>query len=158
METGRGKYRLSALEEAKTLFLPQMDESDLLLNRPPDRIGHGTFLHPEVGGSQSLVDKVVKSNIPLELCLMSNVKGQTVPRFSKHHFNYWYQLGHPSEFVPMIKESFVQTCLKNISWQLPFLVLNHEDVWKLSQQATDCIFGPEDVKQKWKELHLQVLK
>lgn len=43
----------------------QLEETDLLLNLPPDRIGHGTFLHPEVGGSQSLVDKVVKNNIPL---------------------------------------------------------------------------------------------
>lgn len=43
----------------------QLEESDLLLNLPPDRIGHGTFLHPEVGGSKGLVDKVVKNNIPL---------------------------------------------------------------------------------------------
>lgn len=43
----------------------QLDETDLLLNLPPDRIGHGTFLHPEVGGSKSLVDKVLKNHIPL---------------------------------------------------------------------------------------------
>lgn len=43
----------------------QLEETDLLLNLPPDRIGHGTFLHPEVGGSKNLVDKVVKNNIPL---------------------------------------------------------------------------------------------
>ena len=110
----------------------QVEESDLLLTLPPDRIGHGTFLHPEVGGSQSLVDKVLKNNIPLgetelemkwlfcglcttltvflisplvELCLTSNIKGQTVPFYSKHHFKYWYQLGHPSvicvSFIPL---------------------------------------------------------
>lgn len=50
----------------KLLQVPsQMEETDLLLNLPPDRIGHGTFLHPEVGGSQNLVDKVTKNNIPL---------------------------------------------------------------------------------------------
>lgn len=43
----------------------QRDESELLLNLPPDRIGHGTFLHPEVGGSDSLVEKVCKQNIPI---------------------------------------------------------------------------------------------
>lgn len=43
----------------------QLEESDLLLDLPPDRIGHGTFLHPAMGGSQGLVDKVVKHNIPL---------------------------------------------------------------------------------------------
>lgn len=50
----------------KLLQVPsQLEESDLLLNLPPDRIGHGTFLHPEVGGAQSLVDKVMNNNIPL---------------------------------------------------------------------------------------------
>lgn len=43
----------------------QLEETDLLLNLPPDRIGHGTFMHPEMGGSQNLVDKVVQKNIPL---------------------------------------------------------------------------------------------
>lgn len=43
----------------------QKEESELLLDLPPDRIGHGTFLHPEVGGSGSLVDKVCKGNIPI---------------------------------------------------------------------------------------------
>lgn len=52
--------------QQKLLQVPsQLEESDLLLDLPPDRIGHGTFLHPEVGGSESLVDKVVKNNIPL---------------------------------------------------------------------------------------------
>lgn len=100
----------------------QLEETDLLLDLPPDRIGHGTFLHPAVGGSEHLVQKVLKNNTPLgnytlilqstwgfiylfftflpplilsELCLTSNVKGQTVPSYAEHHFNYWYQLGHP---------------------------------------------------------------
>lgn len=52
--------------QLKLLQVPtQLEESDLLLNLPPDRIGHGTFLHPEMGGSQHLVDKVLKNNIPL---------------------------------------------------------------------------------------------
>lgn len=43
----------------------QLEETDLLLDLPPDRIGHGTFLHPEVGGSERLVQKVLKNNTPL---------------------------------------------------------------------------------------------
>ncbi|XP_015248989.1 PREDICTED: adenosine deaminase-like protein [Cyprinodon variegatus] len=102
---GRGRDLLPALEKARNSGLKlslhmsevpsQREESELLLNLPPDRIGHGTFLHPEMGGSQSLVDRVVDRNIPLEICLTSNVKGQTVSSYSQHHFKYWYQLGHP---------------------------------------------------------------
>ncbi|KTF85307.1 hypothetical protein cypCar_00024093, partial [Cyprinus carpio] len=71
-----GKDLLSALEKAKNcslklaLHLSEVpsyrDESVLLLNLPPDRIGHRTFLHPELGGSDSLVDKVCKQNIPID--------------------------------------------------------------------------------------------
>ncbi|KAG7231104.1 hypothetical protein INR49_027144 [Caranx melampygus] len=113
----------------------QREETDLLLNLPPDRIGHGTFLHPEVGGSQNLVDKVLKNNIPLELCLTSNTDDKGV--FSTD-LSQEYQLA-ASTFG-----------------------LSHEAVWKLSQQAIDCIFAPETVKQqlrqKWKSLQPQVLQ
>ena len=43
----------------------QKEVCELLLDLTPDRIGNGTFLHPEVGGSDSLVDKVCKQNIPI---------------------------------------------------------------------------------------------
>lgn len=58
---------LHGLRKSSCLFQvsSQRDESELLLNLPPDRIGHGTFLHPEFGGSDSLVDKVCKQNIPI---------------------------------------------------------------------------------------------
>ncbi|KAG7252504.1 hypothetical protein CRUP_001726 [Coryphaenoides rupestris] len=97
----------------------QLEETGLLLTLPPDRIGHGTFLHPEVGGCQTLVDKVVEHNIPLDL-------------------SQEYQLA-ASTFG-----------------------LTPEDVWKLSQQAIDCTFAPENVKQqlkqRWIDLRPHVLQ
>uniref|UniRef100_A0A8D3AFB0 N6-Methyl-AMP deaminase n=1 Tax=Scophthalmus maximus TaxID=52904 RepID=A0A8D3AFB0_SCOMX len=140
----------------------QLEESDLLLNLPPDRIGHGTFLHPEVGGSQILVDKVLKNNIPLELCLTSNIKGQTVPCYSKHHFKYWYQLGHPSVICTDDKGVFSTDLSQEYQLAASTFGLSREAVWKLSQQAIDCIFAPEAVKQqlkqKWTDLQPQVFQ
>ncbi|XP_035653855.1 adenosine deaminase-like protein isoform X6 [Oncorhynchus keta] len=122
---GHGRDLLPALQKAKNCGLKlslhlsevpsQADESELLLNIPPDRIGHGTFLHPEVGGSQSLVDKVRKHNTPLELCLTSNVKGQTVSSYSQHHFLYWYQMGHPC-VICTTRGCSAKTCLRSTSW------------------------------------------
>ncbi|CAJ1056421.1 adenosine deaminase-like protein [Xyrichtys novacula] len=169
---GHGKDLLPALQKAKNCGLKlslhlsevptQQEETDLLLNLPPDRIGHGTFLHPEVGGSQSLVDKVRKNNIPLELCLTSNVKGQTVPSYSKHHFNYWYQLGHPSVICTDDKGVFSTDLSQEYQLAASTFGLSHEDVWKLSQQAIDCIFAPDDMiqqlKQKWVDMKPQVFK
>ncbi|XP_071370000.1 N6-Methyl-AMP deaminase isoform X2 [Centroberyx affinis] len=140
----------------------QLEESDLLLNLPPDRIGHGTFLHPEVGGSQSLVDKVVKNNIPLELCLTSNVKGQTVSCYSQHHFQYWYQLGHPSVICTDDKGVFCTDLSQEYQLAASTFGLSREAIWKLSQQAIDCTFAPESLKQqlkqRWMELQPQVFQ
>lgn len=32
---------------------------------PPDRIGHGTFLHPDVGGTEEIVQEVIRGGIPI---------------------------------------------------------------------------------------------
>ncbi|GAA6224044.1 adenosine deaminase-like protein [Lates japonicus] len=167
---GDGKSLLPALQRAKNCGLKlslhlaevpsQLEESDLLLNLPPDRIGHGTFLHPEVGGSQSLVDKVLKNNIPLELCLTSNIKGQTVPCYTEHHFKYWYQLGHPSVICTDDKGVFCTDLSQEYQLAASTFGLSREAIWKLSHQAIDCIFAPETVKQqlrqKWIDLQPQV--
>lgn len=169
-KVGQGKDLLPALQKAKSCGLKlslhlseipsQLEESDLLLNLPPDRIGHGTFLHPEVGGSESLVEKVVKNNIPLELCLTSNVKGQTVPCYSKHHFKYWYQLGHPSVICTDDKGVFCTDLSQEYQLAASTFDLSREAVWKLSHEAIDCIFAPDAVKQqlkqKWTDLQPQV--
>ncbi|XP_037307848.1 adenosine deaminase-like protein [Pungitius pungitius] len=169
---GHGKDLLPALQRAKDFGLKlslhlsevpsQQEESNLLLDLPPDRIGHGTFLHPEMGGSQSLVDKVVASNIPLELCLTSNVKGKTVPCYSKHHFKYWYQMGHPSIVCTDDKGVFSTNLSQEYQLAATTFGLSHEAIWKLSQQAIDCIFAPDTVKrqlkQKWDAMKPQVFK
>ncbi|XP_024138582.1 adenosine deaminase-like protein [Oryzias melastigma] len=169
---GHGKHFLPALERAKNCGLKlslhlsevqsQREESELLLNLPPDRIGHGTFLHPEMGGSQSLVDKVVKNRIPLELCLTSNIKGQTVPMFSLHHFKYWYQLGHPTVICTDDKGVFCTDLSQEYQLVASTFGLSQKEIWKLSQQAIDCIFAEDAVKQqlkkRWQDLHPQVFK
>ncbi|XP_038857594.1 adenosine deaminase-like protein isoform X2 [Salvelinus namaycush] len=162
---GHGRDLLPALQKAKNCGLKlslhlsevpsQADESELLLNIPPDRIGHGTFLHPEVGGSQSLVDKVRKHNTPLELCLTSNVKGQTVSSYSQHHFLYWYQMGHPSVICTDDKGVFCTDLSKEYQLAASTFNLSQEDMWTLSQKAIDCTFAPDlkqQLHQKWLEL------
>lgn len=32
---------------------------------PPDRIGHGTFMHPVVGGTEEIVQEVTRRKIPI---------------------------------------------------------------------------------------------
>lgn len=163
---GHGRDLLPALERAKNSGMKlalhlsevpsQCEESELLLNLPPHRIGHGTFLHPEVGGSQSLVDKVVKNSIPLELCLTSNVKGQTVPCYSKHHFQYWYQRGHPVVICTDDKGVFCTELSQEYQLAASTFGLSQEAMWRLSEQAIDCTFAPEGLKQQLKQTWTQL--
>ncbi|KAI2648344.1 Adenosine deaminase-like protein [Labeo rohita] len=141
---------------------PNRDETELLLNLPPDRIGHGTFLHPEVGGSDSLVEKVCKQNIPIEMCLTSNVKGQTVPSYDKHHFQYWYKRGHPCVLCTDDKGVFCTDLSQEYQLAASTFGLTQEAVWMLSQQAIGYTFAPEPIKQrlekKWAELKKEILQ
>jgi len=42
-----------------------LHETQPLLSVEPDRIGHGTFLVPELAGGSELADAVLAANIPL---------------------------------------------------------------------------------------------
>ncbi|MBN3289589.1 ADAL protein, partial [Polypterus senegalus] len=153
---GHGKDYIPALQRAKNVGLKlalhlsevpnQKEETELLLTLPPDRIGHGTFLHPEVGGSQELVDYVRKNCIPLELCMTSNVKGQTVASYDKHHFLYWYNLQHPCILCTDDKGVFATELSTEYELAATTFSLNLADIWSLSTQAIDCSFAPSSVK------------
>lgn len=41
------------------------EETSVMLDLPPDRIGHGTCIHPDYGGTQILLGKTRAANIPL---------------------------------------------------------------------------------------------
>ncbi|KAL4658771.1 adenosine deaminase-like protein isoform X1 [Arapaima gigas] len=167
---GHGKDLLPALQKARNCglklalhmseVLSQKEESELLLTLPPDRIGHGTFLHPEVGGSMSLVHKVRQQNIPLELCLTSNIMSKTVESYEKHHFLYWYQLGHPCVLCTDDKGVFSTSLSQEYQLAASTFGLDQEAVWMLSQQAINCSFAPEAVKeqlqQRWAEYKSQL--
>ena len=45
--------------------VPNVEEAHILLEFTPDRIGHGTCLHPDSGGSQVLLDVVETHSIPI---------------------------------------------------------------------------------------------
>uniref|UniRef100_A0A8C3VJ63 Adenosine deaminase like n=1 Tax=Catharus ustulatus TaxID=91951 RepID=A0A8C3VJ63_CATUS len=103
---GRGQDFFEPLSEAKKTGLKlalhlseipnQEEETKILLGLPPDRIGHGTYLNSTAAGSEEIVSLVRQNRIPIEFCMTSNIKSQTVPSCDKHHFGYWYNMGHPA--------------------------------------------------------------
>ncbi|KZT57900.1 adenosine deaminase-like protein [Calocera cornea HHB12733] len=70
---------------------PQNDEEDtlMLLSARPDRLGHATFLTP---AAQAIV---LRNQIPVEICLTSNLLCKTVSTLQDHHVTNFLSHKHP---------------------------------------------------------------
>ncbi|XP_078711025.1 N6-Methyl-AMP deaminase [Lampetra fluviatilis] len=155
---GHGRDFLPVLEYAKKAGLKlalhlseipsQTEETRILMDLPPDRIGHGTFLHPDVGGSQEIVDLIIQHQTPIELCLTSNVKGKTVATYDQHHFRFWYGRGHPCIICTDDKGVFATDLSQEYHIAADTFNLSKEDLWNISYRSIDCIFLPEGEKRQ----------
>ncbi|XP_047592443.1 adenosine deaminase-like protein isoform X2 [Lutra lutra] len=139
----------------------QKQETQVLLDLLPDRIGHGTFLNSSEGGSPDLVDFVRQYQIPLELCLTSNIKSQTVPSYDQHHFGFWYSIAHPSVICTDDKGVFATHLSQEYQLAAETFNLNQSQVWDLSYKSIDYIFASDstrsELRRKWNHLKPKVL-
>ncbi|XP_052766225.1 adenosine deaminase-like protein isoform X1 [Mya arenaria] len=149
-EEGRRQGLKLALHLAE---VPAPEETWKILQVTPDRIGHGTCLQPDTGGSKQLEDFVTRHRIPLELCLTSNIVGKTVEGYDNHHFQYWYDLGHPCVICTDDKGVFSTTLSREYSIAAETFSLSDKQMWDLSYRSIDFIFSDEHVKhmlrKKW---------
>ncbi|XP_027427575.1 adenosine deaminase-like protein isoform X5 [Zalophus californianus] len=139
----------------------QKKETQVLLDLLPDRIGHGTFLNSSEGGSLDLVDFVRQHQIPLELCLTSNIKSQTVPSYDQHHFGFWYSIAHPSVICTDDKGVFATHLSEEYQLAAETFNLTQSQVWDLSYESIDYIFASDrtrsELRRKWNHLKPKVL-
>ncbi|KAL5004933.1 hypothetical protein ScPMuIL_018389 [Solemya velum] len=126
--------------------VPNKEETMALLKVLPDRIGHGTCLHQEAGGSLELVEFVAKHRIPLELCLTSNVKGRTVSDFDNHQFKLWYDLGHPCIICTDDKGVFSTSLSQEYSIAANTFGLSNEAVLDMACNSIEHIFAEDNLK------------
>uniref|UniRef100_A0A2K6P5F5 N6-Methyl-AMP deaminase n=1 Tax=Rhinopithecus roxellana TaxID=61622 RepID=A0A2K6P5F5_RHIRO len=139
----------------------QKKETQILLDLLPDRIGHGTFLNSSERGSLDLVDFVRQHRIPLELCLTSNVKSQTVPSYDQHHFGFWYSIAHPSVICTDDKGVFATHLSQEYQLAAETFNLTQSQVWDLSYESINYIFASDstrsELRKKWNHLKPRVL-
>ncbi|XP_068961995.1 adenosine deaminase-like protein isoform X3 [Petaurus breviceps papuanus] len=168
---GHGKDFLEPLLEAKKAGLKlalhlseipnQEEETQALLGLPPDRIGHGTFLSSCVGGSLDLVEFVKQHRIPLELCLTSNIKSQTVPSYDQHHFGFWYGIAHPSVICTDDKGVFATRLSQEYQLAAETFDLTQTQMWDLSYESINYIFASSSTKselrKKWNNMKSKLL-
>ncbi|EMP39001.1 Adenosine deaminase-like protein [Chelonia mydas] len=126
------------------------EETKILLGLPPDRIGHGTFLSSTTS-SEDLVELVRQNHIPIELCMTSNFKSQTVPSCDKHHFGYWYNMGHPTVLCTDDKGVFATDLSQEYQLVAKTFNLTPSQIWDLSYESINYIFASDSVKLKLRE-------
>lgn len=133
----------------------------MLLDLLPDRIGHGTFLNSCEGGSLDQVDFVRQHQIPLELCLTSNIKSQTVASYDQHHFGFWYSIAHPSVICTDDKGVFSTHLSQEYRLAAETFNLTPSQVWDLSYESISYIFASHntrsELRKRWNHLKPKVL-
>ena len=128
------------------------EETSLLLSLCPDRLGHGTFIHQEVGGSGELEDRVLTHKIPIEVCLTSNVKGQTVSNYENHHLSWWHKRGHPVIICTDDKGVFSTSLSEEYAIAVQTFSLNQQQLRKLAFSAVNHIFENGIMKNELRRL------
>ncbi|XP_012251017.2 adenosine deaminase-like protein isoform X2 [Athalia rosae] len=128
--------------------VPNPVEVKDILNFKPDRLGHCTCIHPNLGGSKELLEMLLASNIPVELCPTSNVKCGTVPNYESHHFQYLYKAGHPISLSTDDKGVFATSLSKEYEYIAEHFSIGLSDLRKIARSAINYTFASDVEKEK----------
>ncbi|KAL2339169.1 hypothetical protein Fmac_013615 [Flemingia macrophylla] len=111
-----------------------------MLDFLPQRIGHACFFEEEHW------KRLKSSNIPVEICLTSNIRTLSVPTIDAHHFADLYNAKHP--LVLCTDDSGVfSTCLSNeYKIAASSFGLGRKEMFELSKNAIEFIFADNVVK------------
>ncbi len=77
--------------------VPNHEETKAVLEMllPTDRVGHGTCIHPDCGGTQELWELLLERKIPVEACPSSNLLCGSIKSVSNHQSVHLLRAGHP---------------------------------------------------------------
>lgn len=123
-----------------------------ILNFKPDRLGHGTCINPETGGSQILWDKLVEQKIFVECCLTSNVKTKTIKYYQSHHLKQFLITDHPFTLCTDDKGVFSTSLSQEFQIAAEVFGLTKHDLWKICLNTIEYTFCSEKEKQELKVL------
>jgi adenosine deaminase len=109
-----------------------------------DRIGHGT----RAAQDPALVDYLAARKIPLELCVLSNVRTCVVPEVARHPARAYFQRGiplsintdDPTLFGNSLAEEYAVLCRE--------LAFTQEDILLLIEQGIETSWLPDQRKRE----------
>jgi adenosine deaminase len=122
-----------------------VSESSSLLSIQPDRLGHATFLDDYCRKT------IYGQNIPVEICMTSNILCKTVKTFEEHHIKELLVDKHPFILCTDDKGVFFSESSNEYRIAAETFNLNEEELFTITLRSIDAIFAGDDIKQTLKQ-------
>jgi len=128
--------------------VPNPVEVAALLKFKPDRIGHGTCIHPNLGGSPDLWNILQETRTPVEVCLTSNLTCNSVPSAKEHQAGLYKDSGLP--IILCTDDKGVFSCSLSGEYHLAASTFSWDkkELFSLSRSAISHTFATSDEKKK----------
>jgi len=121
------------------------DESKEMLDFKPDRLGHVCYLNDE------LRTHVLNSNIPIEICLSSNVLTKSVSGYHSHHFKEYFAAKHPLSLCTDDYGIMSTSLSREFGLAAQHFKLSFSDMKDITLSSIDHTFADESTKKKLRE-------
>ncbi|CAB4394543.1 adenosine deaminase-like protein-like protein [Rhizophagus irregularis] len=117
-----------------------------MLELSPDRLGHATHLDPESK------DYISSKNIPVEMCMTSNVLSNTVKNYREHHIRDFLITGYKFCICTDDKGVFFSDLSTEYAIAASTFSLDPKSLFELSFQSIDCIFDNDETKLQLRKI------
>ncbi|RYR76210.1 hypothetical protein Ahy_A01g000818 [Arachis hypogaea] len=154
-KVGEWKTYLPALKFAREQGLsvtlhcgevPNSKEIQDMLDFLPQRIGHACFFEEEHWR------KLKSTNIPVEICLTSNIRTLSVSSIDAHHFVDLYNAKHPLVLCTDDSGVFSTSLSNEYKIAASSLGLGRKQMFELSKNSVEFIFADNVVKDELREI------
>ena len=109
-----------------------------------DRIGHGTRAIED----ESLVDYIAEHRIPIEICLLSNVKTKAVESIEKHPVRSYFDRGIPISINTDDPKMFDTSLAEEYQALETKLGFSRDEIRQVILQGVESAWLPEDRKRE----------
>ncbi|XP_021766909.1 adenosine deaminase-like protein isoform X1 [Chenopodium quinoa] len=126
--------------------VPNQEEIHAMLDFLPERIGHACCLEEDAWR------KLKNSKIPVEICLTSNIRTNTISSIDVHHFADLYNTNHPLILCTDDTGVFSTSLSKEYAIAATAFGLGKKEMFQLARTAVEYSFVEEQVASKLKDL------
>ena len=114
----------------------------------PDRIGHGTCIHPNSEGGSSKLWKMLKDGrIPVEVCLTSNVLCKSVKKYEDHHIQQLME--DELDFLPCTDDKGAFGCSLTSEYRVlqDHFNLSVKEIYRIARSGISQSFATQNEKE-----------